>query len=221
MQRTALVTGGSRGIGSAIVDRLTADGMAVLAPTREELDLSEPASVAEYCHALPAEVDVLVNNAGINEPHLLAEVTDETWDKTLEVNLSAPFRISRALIPQMATRGWGRVINVLSCFSFVSKEGRSAYTAAKTGLLGLTRTLAIEAAPSGVQVNGVAPGFIATEMTVQNNSAAQIEAIEASLPAGRMGEPQEVAAAVSFLAGDDSSYVSGQVLVVDGGFLVR
>ena len=220
MTKTALVTGGSRGIGLAIVNRLEQEGMTVIAPTRDEVDLAEPTAVEMFCASLSSDVDVLVNNAGINEPQVLEAITDDVWDRTLEVNLSAPFRISRALIPRMGARGWGRVINVLSCFSFVSKEGRSAYTAAKSGLLGLTRALAIEGASNGVQVNGVAPGFIATEMTLANNSQDQVEAIESVLPAGRMGQPEEVAAAVAFLASEDSSYISGQVLVVDGGFLV-
>ena len=170
MSRRALVTGGARGIGRAIVDRLEASGVEVVAPARQDLDLARPGSVDEFFAVNGAGFDILVNNAGVNIPGDLVDYSAEDWRHTIEVDLTAPFLLAKAVAPRMIDQKWGRIVNVLSGFSFVSRAGRGPYTAAKTGLLGLTRTLAIELAPYGVLVNGVAPGFIETDLTAQNNS---------------------------------------------------
>jgi NAD(P)-dependent dehydrogenase (short-subunit alcohol dehydrogenase family) len=207
--RTALVTGGSRGIGAAIAARFTALGAQVLAPSREELDLADAGSVLRYLGGLPAGADILVNCAGVNWPRPL--------DETLEVNLAAPLRLTRGLGPGMVARGYGRICSVSSVWAHVGREGRAVYAASKAGLEGMTLSLALEFAP-GVLVNAVAPGFVATDLTRQNNTPAEIERIAAAIPLRRLAEPGEVADLVAFLCSERNSYVTGQVVVSDGGF---
>jgi NAD(P)-dependent dehydrogenase (short-subunit alcohol dehydrogenase family) len=219
--RTALVTGASRGIGAAVAARFAALGAKVLAPPRAELDLNDGASIAAYLERLEGTVDILVNNAGVNWPQQLMELEDKELDETLRVNLAAPARLTRGLAPGMVARGYGRIVNVSSVWALVSREGRSAYAASKAGLLGLTRTMALELAPAGVLVNAVAPGYVATDLTSQNNTRAQLGEIEALIPVGRLGEPEEIAELIAFLCSARNSYVTGQVLVCDGGYTCR
>jgi NAD(P)-dependent dehydrogenase (short-subunit alcohol dehydrogenase family) len=219
--RTALVTGGSRGIGAAVVTRFKALGAAVLAPPRAELDLADEASIAAYLASLEAPVDILVNNAGVNWPQRLEELDDACLDDTLSVNLAAPARLARGLAPGMAERGYGRIVNVSSVWALVAREGRAAYSASKAGLVGLTRAIALELAPHGVLVNAVAPGYVATDLTRQNNSPAELETIASYIPLGRLAEPEEVAELIAFLCSARNSYVTGQVLVCDGGYTCR
>ena len=220
MTRRALVTGGARGIGSAVVERLRESGIEVDAPGRDALDLSQSGSVEAYLESAGA-YDILVNNAGENVPGAAVQYDPEQWRRIIEVDLTGPFLLARGVAPHMIEQGWGRIVNVLSGFSFVSRAGRAPYTAAKTGLLGLTRTLAIELGPHGVLVNGVAPGFVGTDLTFANNTPETIGEIEASLPLGRLGTPAEIADAVEYLVGDRTSYMAGQVLILDGGFLLQ
>lgn len=219
--RTALVTGASRGIGAAVAARFAALGAAVLAPPRAELDLNEADSIAAYLERLETPVDILVNNAGVNWPQPLTELDDDRLDETLRVNLAAPARLARGLAPGMAERGYGRIVNVSSVWALVFREGRAAYAASKAGLVGLTRTMALELAPTGVLVNAVAPGYVATDLTRRNNSPAQLAEIEAQIPLGRLAEPQEIAELIAFLCSARNSYISGQLLVCDGGFTCR
>jgi NAD(P)-dependent dehydrogenase (short-subunit alcohol dehydrogenase family) len=219
--RTALVTGASRGIGAAVAARFAALGAAVLAPPREDLDLNDDGSIAAYLERLEAPVDILVNNAGVNWPQPLAELEDKRLDETLRVNLAAPMRLARGLTPGMMARGYGRIANVSSMWALVSHEGRGAYAASKAGLVGLTRTMALELAPAGVLVNAVAPGYVATDLTRQNNSPAQLAEIEALIPVGRLAEPAEIAELIAFLCSARNSYVTGQVVVCDGGYTCR
>ena len=215
--RTALVTGGSRGIGGAVVARFEQLGARVLAPTRAELDLADAAAVEAYVAALAEPVDILVNNAGINPLAGIDDLTDEVLQETLAVNLLAPLRLCRALAPGMAARGYGRIVNVSSVWTVVGKARRLPYTVSKTGLNGLTRALAVELAPRGVLVNAVAPGIVATELTRQNNTSEQIAALLKQIPIGRLAEAAELAEAIAFLAAERNSYITGQVLVCDGG----
>ena len=219
--RTALVTGGSRGIGRAVVARFEQLGARVLAPTRAELDLADAAAVEAYAAALHEPVDVLVNNAGINPLAGIDELTDGALEETLAVNLTAPLRLCRALGPSMAARGYGRIVNVSSVWTVVGKARRLPYTVSKTGLNGLTRALAVELAPGGVLVNAVAPGIVATELTRQNNTPEQLAALVEQIPIGRLAEAEEIAELIAFLCSARNSYVTGQVLVCDGGYTCR
>jgi 3-oxoacyl-[acyl-carrier protein] reductase len=216
--RNALVTGASRGIGRAIAERLTADGMRVLTPTRTELDLANDRSVDAFLSKLDVDVDVLINNAGINPLASLDELTDEQLALTLQVDLISPVRLTRAISRGMVERGWGRIVNIASIWSVVSKPRRFAYTVSKTGLVGATRAMAVELGPSGVLVNAVAPGFVATDLTVQNNPPEDLAAIAESLPLRRMAQPSEIAELVAFLASERNSFMTGQVVVADGGY---
>lgn len=222
MARIALVTGGSRGIGEAIVQTLARDGCEVLAPDRSELDLADSACVAEWCARHSGErIDILVNNAGINELATLQELDDKRWRRMEQVNLHAPIALMRALVPGMAQRRWGRVVNVTSIWAHVGRPHRAGYAATKAGLLGFTRTVALEWAPEGVIANCISPGFTATELTMRNNPPHELEAIRARIPAGRLAEPAEIAEAVAWLVSDRNSYMTGQCLCVDGGYTIQ
>jgi NAD(P)-dependent dehydrogenase (short-subunit alcohol dehydrogenase family) len=219
-ERVALVTGASRGIGRAVAARFEELGARVLAPSRSELDLANPASTEDYLSRLAQPIDILVNDAGINQLAGLGETDDGLLRSTLEINLLAPLRLARALVPAMAQRGWGRVVNISSVWAVVAKERRLPYIVSKTGLNGFTRALAVEFGSRGVLVNAVAPGFVMTEMTTQNNSPEELEAIAQGIPMRRMAQPQEIAELVAFLASSRNSFMTGQVVVCDGGYSV-
>ena len=218
--RVALVTGASRGIGRAVATRLEELGARVLAPPRAELDLADSASVDRYLAQLDQPIDILVNDAGVNRLAGLVETDDDLLRDTLEVNLIAPLRLARALAPAMAERGWGRVVNVTSVWTVVARERRLPYIVSKTGLNGLTRAMAVEFGSRGVLVNAVAPGFVMTEMTTQNNTPEQLRVIANGVPLRRLAEPDEIAELVAFLASARNSFMTGQVLVCDGGYSV-
>ena len=216
--RTALITGSARGIGSAVAQLFKEQGAMILVPTRTELDLLSNDSIDRYCSELEQPVDIIVNNAGINPLGSAAEFSDTDLAETLQVNLVAPMRLVRALSPQMAQRGYGRIVNISSIWSGVAKPRRFVYATTKAGVNGMTRALAVELAASGVLVNAVAPGFTNTELTQQNNSAEAICQIAATIPAGRLAEPREIAQVVAFLCSQNNSYLTGQTIFVDGGF---
>jgi 3-oxoacyl-[acyl-carrier protein] reductase len=218
--RIALVTGASRGIGRAVATRFGELGAQVLAPPRAELDLADSASVDRYLARLDQPIDILVNDAGVNRLAGLVETDDDLLRDTLEVNLIAPLRLARVLAPAMAERGWGRVVNVTSVWTVVARERRLPYIVSKTGLNGLTRAMAVEFGSRGVLVNAVAPGFVMTEMTTRNNTAEQLQVIAEEVPLRRLAEPNEIAELVAFLASSRNSFMTGQVLVCDGGYSV-
>jgi len=215
---TALVTGASGGIGRAIAARLSQDGCRMIEPARVELDLSSLASVATYVSRFSTPVDVLVNCAGVNRLASGADVSDADLGDTLATNLIGPVSLCRALAPRMVKRGFGRIVNISSIWSVVSKPGRLAYSISKAGLNALTRSLAVELARFNVLVNAVAPGFVDTALTRQNNSPDEIEAIRRSIPMERLAKPEEIAEVVAFLCSDRNTYITGQTIPVDGGF---
>jgi 3-oxoacyl-[acyl-carrier protein] reductase len=234
---TALVTGASKGIGAAIAKALAADGWHVAVNYRSDEDganatvkaIEDAGGKAVALHAdvangapdelfakaeeeLGGPVLALVNNAGVTADGLAIQLDDEAWDRVIGTNLTAAFRLTRRAMRPMIKARYGRIINVASVVGPRANAGQSNYAAAKAGLIGMTKTVAAEVARRGVTVNAVAPGFIETEMT-KDIPDAVIEAI----PARRAGSPDEVAAAVRFLASDDAAYVTGTTLYVDGG----
>jgi NAD(P)-dependent dehydrogenase (short-subunit alcohol dehydrogenase family) len=216
--RTALVTGASRGIGSAIARRFEELGARVLAPSRAELDLADDSSVDGYLRSLQGAVDILVNNAGVNPLGTAVEASDEEIAETLHVNLVSPMRLARAVAPAMAARGYGRILNVSSIWAMVAKPRRFAYSTSKAGLNSVTRALAVEMASGGVLVNAIAPGFVDTELTRANNTPAELAAVVSGIPLGRLAQPAEIAELAAFLCSSRNSFVTGQVIVADGGY---
>jgi 3-oxoacyl-[acyl-carrier protein] reductase len=234
---TALVTGASKGIGAAIAKALAADGWHVAVNYRSDEDganatvkaIEEAGGKAVALHAdvangapdelfkqaedeLGGPVLALVNNAGVTADGLAIQLDDDAWDRVIGTNLTAAFRLTRRAMRPMIKARYGRIVNVASVVGPRANAGQSNYAAAKAGLIGMTKTVAAEVARRGVTVNAVAPGFIETEMT-KDIPDAVIEAI----PARRVGAPDDVAAAVRFLASDDAAYVTGTTLYVDGG----
>jgi 3-oxoacyl-[acyl-carrier protein] reductase len=216
--RTALVTGASRGIGAAIAERLKTDGLRVLTPPHTEMNLQFEESIETYLSKLDGSVDVLVNDAGINRIAMFDEIRSKDVRDTLQINLLAPFRLVQALTPRMCENRYGRIVNISSIWSVVSRAGRVSYTMSKTALNGMTRALAVELAPYNILVNAVAPGYVLTNLTRQNNSEAEIEEICQTIPIKRLATPEEIANVVSFLCSEQNSYLTGQTIIVDGGY---
>ena len=235
--KAALVTGASGGIGGAIARGLHAQGATVVltgtrAAALEELakslgerthvivsNLSDPAEADRLMAAAEAaagKIDILVNNAGITRDMLSMRMKDEDWQAVLDVNLSAVFRLSRAAVRNMIKRRAGRIIAITSVVGTMGNPGQANYAAAKAGVVGMSKSLAAEVASRNITVNCVAPGFIETAMTDKLNDQ-QKERIKGAIPAGRIGQPAEVAGAVVFLASDEAAYLTGQTLHVNGG----
>jgi 3-oxoacyl-[acyl-carrier protein] reductase len=236
--KTALVTGASGGIGSAIAKALHGQGArVVLSGTRADALDALKSQLGERASAVPcnlgdaaqveslvknaeaaaqAPIDILVNNAGITRDNLFVRMTDQQWDDVLRVDLTAAFKLSRAVLRNMMRARWGRIITITSVVGTTGNPGQGNYSAAKAGLVGMTKSLAYEVASRNITVNCVAPGFIATAMT-EALTEAQKAAILPRVPAGRLGDGADVAAAVVYLSSPEASYVTGQTLHVNGG----
>ena len=238
--RVALVTGGSRGIGSAIAEKLYQAGAKVavldvdaagahaqagalgeraLAVTASVADQDQVAQALETVEQGLGPVDILVNNAGLTRDGLLARMTGADWDTVLGVNLKGAFYMTKAATRGMMKRRWGRIVNIASVVGIIGNAGQANYAASKAGLIGLTKAVAKELASRNVLVNAVAPGFIDTDMT-RALSEQQRELLLRQVPLGRLGQRDDVANAVLFLASNLADYITGQVLVVDGGMVM-
>jgi len=240
--RVALVTGAARGIGEAIARRLAADGakvaladleLSAVEAVADELgpgafavvmDVRSWSSVeaaADAAEAALGPVNALVNNAGISRVARSEELPKDWWDEVVDVNLSGTWRCSQVIGSRMVERGFGAIVNLGSAYSEIGAPGRVAYAATKTGVIGLTRVLGTEWAGRGVRVNAVQPGYVDTAMmqvTLQGGTV-DVKSLVGRIPAGRLGDPAEVAATVSFLLSDDASYITGATLRIDGGHL--
>jgi NAD(P)-dependent dehydrogenase (short-subunit alcohol dehydrogenase family) len=213
----ALVTGGSRGLGKAVVREFEDRGWVVLCPSRNELDLAKAESIKSYCDGVASvgPLGALVHSAGVNWPRPLGQTCEEEWQATLQVNITAFRQLLQGLASQLVG---GRVVAMGSILGLVSRTNRSAYSASKAGLLGLIRALSIELASQHTLINAVCPGYIDTDMTRQNNSEKQLAEIASSIPLGRLGTPEEVAKITYWLCSVENTYVTGQGFVIDGGF---
>ena len=235
--KSALVTGASGGIGGAIARALHASGAAVALTGRNvdalealagELgerahviagdlaDAEAVTSVAKAAEEALGAIDILVNNAGLTRDNLMMRLKDDDWQAVLDVNLTAAFRLSRAVLRGMMRNRWGRIISITSIVGVTGNPGQANYAASKAGMIGMSKSLAAEVASRGITVNCVAPGFIVTAMTDAIGEDASAKLVEA-IPAGRLGAPQDVAACALFLASDEAAYVTGQTLHVNGG----
>ncbi len=243
-KKVVLITGGTRGIGSEIAKKFAKEGCNLVLnyvsdstdveKIKSEFDeygidvlvLKADVSVFEDCENLVKEaiakfgkIDILVNNAGITKDTLIAMMKEDAFDKVIDVNLKGTFNVTKNVVPYMMKKRSGNIINISSVVGIVGNAGQSNYAASKAGIIGFTKSLAKELAPRNIRVNAVAPGFIDTDMTSVLSDKVK-ENINLQIPLKRMGKAQEVANVVSFLANDESSYITGQVINVDGGMVM-
>lgn len=241
--RTALVTGASQGIGEAVARRLAGQGARVVLAARSEeklrgvageieaaggqalpfaLDVADPAAAAERLKALPEEfaaVDVLVNNAGITADNLLARMSLEDWERVLRTNLTGAYVLTKELLRGMMRRRWGRIVSVSSVVGLMGNAGQANYAASKAGLIGFSKSLARELGSRNITVNVVAPGYVETAMTAALAESSRDE-LTAGIALKRLGTPDDVAWAVTYLASEEAGYVTGHVLNVSGGLYI-
>lgn len=238
--KVALVTGASRGIGKAIAEQLVAAGAKVVGTATSDrgadaisaylgdngrgmvLNVTEQQSIDSLFATIKAEfgdIDILVNNAGITRDNLMMRMKESEWDEIIDTNLTSVFRTSKAVLRAMMKKRHGRIINIGSVVGTMGNPGQANYAAAKAGLLGFTKSLAKEVASRGITVNAVAPGFIQTDMTEELNDD-QKAGIMNQVPAGRLGQAQEIADAVLFLASDRAGYITGETIHVNGGMVM-
>ena len=236
MSKVAVVTGGTRGIGRAVCERLKADGMRVAAlyagndeaarACRQDLEILalkcdvaeslECRTVLKEIEELLGPVDVLVNNAGVTHDAALHKMDENAWDQVIRVDLNGLYNMTRPVIGGMRERGYGRIVNIASINGQKGQFGQTNYAAAKAGVIGFTKALALETARKGVTVNAVAPGYIDTDM-VAHVPQDVLQMIKADIPVGRLGRAEEVARCVAFLASEDQGFITGATLTVNGG----
>ncbi|MCI0380278.1 MAG: SDR family oxidoreductase [Gemmataceae bacterium] len=244
--KTALVTGGSKGLGKAMARGLAEVGADIVISSRHEEELrsaleeilrgtgrkgsyvvadmtrrDEVHRLARTALELTGRVDILVNNAGTNIPQAVDQITDEDWDRVMEINLHSVMVLTRALIPQMKERRWGRIIHISSIMALVSNNGRNAYSATKAALVGMSRASALDLGAHGITVNCLAPGPFLTDLPGRLLSAEEKERFAKMTALGRWGDPNELVGPLLLLATDAGSYITGETLVVDGGYVAR
>ncbi len=244
--KVALVTGGSKGLGKAMARGLVEAGADIVISSRHEDELKQALEeikkgtprrglavvadmakrddvdrLAERALSAMGKVDILINNAGSNIPQPIDQIKDKDWDYLIELNLRSVMALTRALVPQMKQRRWGRVIHISSIMGFASKEGRNVYSATKSALLGLARASAIDLGPFGITVNCIAPGPFLTDLPASLLSDAEKQAFSDHTAIGRWGKPEELIGPALLLASDAGSYITGQSIIIDGGYMVR
>lgn len=229
--KTALVTGGTRGIGAAIAKELYDSGASIIITGTNSnhvplkgysffcVDFSNKEGLYEFVNIVQEkQIDILINNAGINKISPISEIPVNDFEKVQQVNVTAPFMLCQAVLPGMRDRGWGRIVNISSIWGKISKAYRAPYSASKFAIDGLTAAISAEVASEGVLVNSVAPGFIDTELTRKVLGVDGMNKIALQVPAKRVGTTEEVAKFVAWLASPDNTYISGQNIAIDGGF---
>ena len=246
IDKVALVTGGSKGLGKAMARGLAEAGADIVISSRHENELrtaldeilagtgrrgsyvvadmnrrDDVSRLAKSAVDKMGRVDILVNNAGSNKPQAIDQIRDQDWDAVLELNLTSVMALTRALVPQMKARRWGRIIHITSVMAFTSKEGRNAYSATKAALIGLAHASALDLGSYGITVNCIAPGPFLTDLPAQLLSAEEKSEFARRTAVGRWGDPKELVGPVLLLASDAGSYITGETLVVDGGYLAR
>ena len=232
--KTALVTGASRGIGRAIALELKSKGFSVIGTATSQpgvdaliengiegyiLDLNSPNSIGNFWEQLEADkknISVLVNNAGITRDNIVLRMSDDEWSDIMNVHLNGTFQLCKRSLKMMLKNKWGRIINISSASASIGNRGQSNYAAAKAGVEAFTKSLAKEVGKRDITINAVAPGFIATDMTEQNDGV-NAEYVIKEIPLGRFGEPEEVAGLVDFLCSESASYITGQTIHINGG----
>jgi 3-oxoacyl-[acyl-carrier protein] reductase len=220
--KKALVTGGSRGIGKAIADFLEQEGAQVKRTSTKDVDFSDLESTHAFIKSIEKEhFDILVNNAGICINNYLEDIPLEDFDKVQKVNLYSPFLVTQEVSKGMRERCYGRIVNISSIKGTGSSERRLSYTTSKSGINGMTRTMACDLAPYGVLVNSISPGFTNTELTDSMLTKEDKEKLIARIPLGRFGEVDEIAKLVGFFVSDLNSFVTGQDIIIDGGYTIN
>jgi NAD(P)-dependent dehydrogenase (short-subunit alcohol dehydrogenase family) len=244
--KVALITGGSKGLGKAMARGLAEAGADIVISSRHEHELraaldeilrdtgrhgcyvvadmnrrDQVTRLAQTGLERMGRVDIVINNAGSNRPQQTEQIRDEDWDAIIELNLNSVMILTRALVPQMKARRWGRIIHISSIMAFISKEGRNAYSATKAALTGLARAEALELGPFGITVNCLAPGPFLTDLPASVLSQAERDQFAKRTALGRWGDPKELVGPALLLASDAGSYITGETIIVDGGYLAR
>lgn len=219
--KIALVTGASRGIGKSIKEVLSKDGIEIISPNRNELDLSSSESIDKFLSQTSADIDIIINNAGILKVGEHNEFSSDDFHEILQVNVVAPFKIISGFVEKMKIHSFGRIVNISSVWGQKSKKGRMLYSSSKAALDALTRSLAIEFASYNILINSVAPGYIETDMLKQCNTEEELSIIRDTIPMKRFGKKIEIAELVRFLSSEYNSYITGQVFTIDGGYTCK
>ena len=224
-KKIALVTGASRGIGKSIKKSLLNEQIEVLSPSRNELDLSSSESIDNFLTNLSTPIDILVNNAGILKVGQYNQLSSDDFQEILQINVIAPFKIISGVVESMKQKKFGRIINISSIWGQKSREGRSIYSASKAALDALTKSLAQEVGSRNITVNvlinSVAPGYVDTELITKYNTDLELEKIKKTIPIQRFAKKIEISELVKFLCSEENSYITGQIVTIDGGYICK